>query len=52
MSNLTHDFIQFLIENYGIQLIMSEKDSKKFKEQYPDLIEQMEKKNETANNCT
>ena len=48
MSNtqLTHDFLKWLIDNYGIQLIMSENDEDVFKQLYPDLTEQLEKKNE------
>lgn len=48
MSNtqLTHDFLKWLIDNYGIQLIMSENDADVFEQLYPDLTEQLEKKNE------
>lgn len=54
MSNqqLTHDFLQFLIENYGIQLSMTEENANLFERLYPDLVEKMEKENETTNNCT
>lgn len=48
MSNtqLTHDFLKWLIDNYGIQLIMSENDMDVFEQLYPDLTEQLKKKNE------
>ena len=52
MSNqqLTHDFLQFLIENYGVRLNMTEEDANLFERLYPDLVEKMEKINETVNN--
>lgn len=48
MSNkqLTHDFLQFLIENYGVRLSMTEADANLFEQLYPDLMEEMEKTNE------
>ena len=48
MSNiqLTHDFLQFLIENYAVRLTMDEKDKNLFERLYPDLVEKMEKENE------
>ena len=45
-KQLTHDFLEWLIENYGIRLSMSEKDANLFEEHYPDLVEKMEKENE------
>ena len=48
MSNqqLTHDFLKFLIENYGVRLSMTKEDANLFKQLYPDLVEKMEKTNE------
>ena len=51
MNNLTHNFLQWLIENYGVRLSMSKEDAELFEQQYPDLAEQLEKENETINNC-
>lgn len=46
-QQLTHDFLQFLIENYGVRLSMTEEDADLFEQLYPDLTEQMEKENGT-----
>ena len=45
MSNqqLTHDFLEFLMENYGVRLSMTKEDADLFKRHYPDLVEKMEK---------
>lgn len=45
-KQLTHDFIKFLIENYGVRLSMTEEDANLFERLYPDLMEEMEKTNE------
>ena len=52
MSNiqLTHDFIKFLIENYGVRLSMSKEDANLFERLYPDLMKKMEKIDETTKN--
>lgn len=51
-QKLTHDFIKFVMENYGIRLTMTESDGEKFEELFPDLVAVLEKgNNETANNC-
>lgn len=43
MSDLTHDFIQFLIDNYGARLtFIKDEDAERFEKTYPDLMEQME----------
>lgn len=47
MNDLTHDFLQFLIENYGVRLSMSKEDADLFERRYPDLMEKMEKENGT-----
>ena len=50
-QQVTHDFIKFVMENYGIRLTMTESDSEKFEELFPDLAAVLEKENnETANN--
>lgn len=48
MSNiqLTHDFIKFIMENYGIKLSMPAKDADIFEKFYPDLVEVLEKEND------
>ena len=46
-QELTHDFIKFVAENYGIRLIMSESDSETFETLFPDLVEILEKENDT-----
>ena len=45
-QQLTHDFIKFVMENYGIQLTMTESDGKKFEELFPDLAAVLEKEKE------
>ena len=45
-KELTHDFIKFAMENYGIKLTMSEGDSITFEKLFPDLVEVLEKKDE------
>ena len=42
-EQLTHDFLKFLIENYGVRLSMAEEDVNLFERLYPDLVEKMEK---------
>lgn len=44
-TQLTHDFLKFLMDNYGIRLTMNEKDSEIFERTYPDLVERLEKEN-------
>ena len=52
-KELMHDFIKFIMENYGIRLTMTESDSKKFEELFPDLVAVLERENnETTNNCS
>jgi len=46
-KQLTHDFIKFVMENYGIRLTMTESDGEKFEELFPDLVEILEKENDT-----
>ena len=46
-QELAHDFIKFVTENYGIRLIMSESDSETFETLFPDLMEILEKENDT-----
>lgn len=48
-QQLTHDFIKFVAENYGIRLIMSESDSDTFEVLFPDLAEILEKEKENDN---
>ena len=45
-QQLTHDFLEWLIENYAVRLSMNEKDENLFERLYPDLVEKMEKENE------
>lgn len=46
-QELVHDFIKFAAENYGIRLIMTKSDGEKFEELFPDLVEILEKENDT-----
>ena len=43
---LAHDFIKFVMDNYGIQLIMKESDKDVFKELFPDIVEALEEVND------
>lgn len=45
-QQLTHDFIKFVMENYGIRLTMTESDAETFETFFPDLVEILEKENE------
>lgn len=45
-QQLTHDFIKFVMENYGIRLAMTESDGEKFEELFPDLVAVLEKEKE------
>ena len=45
-QELVHDFIKFVVENYGIRLIMTETDGEKFEELFPDLAAVLEKEKE------
>ena len=45
-QQLTHDFLKWLMENYGVRLSMTEKDADWFKRIYPDLATQLERENE------
>ena len=47
MSNeqLTHDFLEWLMENYAVRLEMDKEDENLFERRYPDLAEKMDKKN-------
>lgn len=52
-KELAHDFIKFVMENYGIQLTVKEGDKEPFEFYFPDLAAVLEKKNnETTDNCT
>lgn len=46
-QELVHDFIKFVAENYGIRLVMTKSDGEKFEELFPDLVEILEKENDT-----
>lgn len=48
-KKLTHDFIKFVMENYGIRLTMTESDGEKFEELFPDLATVLEKEKENDN---
>ena len=48
-QQLTHDFIKFVMENYGIRLMMTESDGEKFEELFPDLVTVLEKEKENDN---
>lgn len=45
MSNekLIHDFLKWIMENYGVRLTMTESDANLFERLYPDLAAQLEK---------
>ena len=45
-KELTHDFLKWLMENYGVRLSMTEKDADWFEQLYPDLAAQLERENE------
>lgn len=45
-KELTHDFIKFVMENYGIRLTMTESDAETFETLFPDLAKVLEKENE------
>lgn len=45
-KELTHDFLKWLMENYGVRLSMTEKDADWFERLYPDLAAQLERENE------
>lgn len=40
---LTHDFLEWLMENYGVRLSMTEEDADLFERLYPDLTAQLER---------
>lgn len=46
-KELAHDFIKFVMENYGIRLTMTESDAETFETFFPDLVEVLEKENDT-----
>lgn len=46
-KELAHDFIKFVMENYGIRLTMTESDAETFETLFPDLVEVLEKENDT-----
>lgn len=48
-KQLVHDFIKFVAENYGVQLITTESDGEKFEELFPDLAMILEKEKENDN---
>lgn len=45
-KELTHDFLKWLMENYGVRLSMTKKDADWFERLYPDLSAQLERENE------
>ena len=45
-QQLTHDFIKFIMENYGIRITMSESDAKAFETHFPDLAAVLKKEKE------
>ena len=45
-NKLVHDFLEWLIENYGVRLSMAESDANLFERLYPDLAVYLEKENE------
>lgn len=45
-KELTHNFLKWLIENYGVRLNMTEEDANLFERLYPDLAAQLERENE------
>lgn len=49
---LTHDFLEWLMKNYGVRLSMTKEDADLFERLYPDLAAQLEREeeNETTNN--
>ena len=44
-NQLTHDFLKWLMDNYGVRLSMSKEDSDLFERTYPDLAKRLEKEN-------
>ena len=46
-KELAHDFIKFVMENYGIRLTITESDAETFETYFPDLVEILEKENDT-----
>lgn len=46
-KELAHDFIKFVMKNYGIRLTMTESDAETFETLFPDLVEVLEKENDT-----
>ena len=46
-KELAHDFIKFVMENYGIRLTMTESDAETFETLFHDLVEVLEKENDT-----
>ena len=46
-KELAHDFIKFVMENYGVRLTMTESDAETFETLFPDLVEVLEKENDT-----
>jgi hypothetical protein len=48
-KQLVHDFIKFVVENYGIRLTVTESDGDKFEELFPDLAAVLEKEKENDN---
>lgn len=48
-QQLTHNFIKFVMKNYGIRLTMTKSDGDKFEELFPDLVAVLEKEKENDN---
>lgn len=46
-KQLAHDFIRFVMENYGIRLTMTESDGETFETLFSDLAKILEKENDT-----
>lgn len=48
-KELAHDFIKFVMENYGIRLTMTESDAETFETLFPDLVGVLEKEKKNEN---
>ena len=55
-KQMTHDFLQWMIDNYNVRITMEKKeDARMFEHFFPDLAAQLERKeydNEATDNCT
>ena len=43
-TQLTHDFLEFLMKNYAVRLEMTKEDANLFEQRYPDLAAKMNRK--------